>query len=348
MTSVACGADKSGSSAASSADSAAPTAPTPSGLTGTWKADPGQADRVQQKLTAKGFQCSRSSETHLDLRLCSASKRSKDAWGDETIGQGVLRYVSDAQGTVVFFNMWTAGIDSDKRAYSKMLAEAVLPATDAAVYTAGGDKLEWGTVAGYGDGSSYIAAKGWTPAQSLTPSAMPLKVTKEKALAPLQAAKLECKFSDSDAWANERKAVACTDPAYKVKDPDGSIEGAIAELAAVDAGPGISSVQLYGAHSKAMTENIRGVKLLIPRAAAIDPSLKVATTWLDKNLDGLPHAAYVGPWLVRTTVALGGGIADWPFVRAAIELEKPNLGLKIKTSSDGPGESDSASDTPSN
>ncbi|TCO41595.1 hypothetical protein EV646_115136 [Kribbella antiqua] len=358
---VACGSDQpnaSGSPARESTSTPAESTPTPAGLTGDWKADPGQADRVQQKLTATGFQCSKSSDAQLDLRLCSATKQRKDEYGSALVAQGILRYASDAQGTVVLANVWAGGPYEDKAAYEKLLAGAVLPATDAAVFAADGETLEWGKVVDNGDSGKYLAVKGWTPAKPLISSALPLKISKEKALAPLQAAKLQCKFSDRDKWGTARKALECTDPAFKVKEEDGSIAGATADLVAVDEGEGISTIVLEGAHAKVPAENARGAKLLIPRAVAIDPSLQEAADWLTKNLDVLPRAAYVGQWLVTTTVVREGGITSWPMVQATITTERLNLGLQTRgteweslqteTPDDSATETTSPSETPSN
>ena len=44
-----------GTDAGSGGETQSPS-PTPSGLTGSWTPNPGQADKVQQALTAKGFE----------------------------------------------------------------------------------------------------------------------------------------------------------------------------------------------------------------------------------------------------------------------------------------------------
>jgi hypothetical protein len=333
---VACGSDQpegngGGDEGSQSSENTPSPSPTPSGLTGDWKADPGQADRVQEKLTAAGFACSKNSDPTIDLRLCSISKKTVDAYKSIRLSQAVLRFASDPQGTVVLANLNTYGTASAP--WRKTLAEALLPAADAAVYLADGEKLEWGDALDKGDAGDYLAVKGWTPATPIYPEWKAVPVTKEKALAPLQAAKLSCQFSEKDEWGTARPGLQCTDPSFKVKDEDGSMSGARAELVLIDKGEGVESIQLDGSHSRIPTENARGVKILVPRAVSVakdDPDLQEAGAWIEKNLDALPHAAYVGRFLVTISVVPEGGIASWPYVRANIGLEQYALGLDVK------------------
>jgi hypothetical protein len=322
VTLVACGSDEPESASSPGSDvSATPTpeTPTPSGMTGQWTADPGQADRVQQTLTTAGFECTKSSEPSADLRVCSKGRKQ----GENRVAQANLRFLSDSQGTVVLAALETSGSTED---LEKKMSEAVLPAADAAVLLAGGKNLTWGSV----DENKILTVKGWTEDQSFVPTFKPLATTKEKALPPLQAAKLKCRFAEADEWGNKRSSLTCTDPSFKVKDEDGSIAGATAELVLVDNGEGIESIQLDGSHSRTPAENARGVRLLVPKALSMDTDqdLQDAGAWVLKHLDNLPHSGYVGRWRVDIVVVPDGGIAGWPYVRAYVTKDKANLGKK--------------------
>lgn len=323
------GGDDEGSSTtdASTAPTESPS-PTPSGLTGDWTASPGQADKVQETLTAKGFECTRNADPAADLRVCSKGllTGSDSDLGGKRLGVANLRYLSDAQGTVVLAAIEKGGNNVDPLV--KSIAEAVLPADDAAVYQADGKNLTWGTVEP-GE-TDILTVKGWQSGESYVPAFTPLATTKEKALPSLQSAKLSCKFSETDEWGTPQSGLTCVDPAFTVRNEDGSIEGGTSELVLVDEGSGISRVRLDGRHSRTQAENARGVKQLLPRLASVDgdPSLAEATTWIQSHLDGLPHSAYVGQWRVDVTVVVNAGIAGWPYTRATLSHDKPNLGQK--------------------
>ena len=333
MTLSACGGDdddpaSSGGETQSEAPSATPSA-TPSGLTGDWTASPGQADEVQQALSAKGFECTRNADPAADLRVCSKGQLTgaDSDFGGKQLSLANLRYLSDSQGTVVLAAIEKGGgRGTDKLV--KAIAQAVLPADDAAVYQANGRNLGWGTVE-TGE-TDILTVKGWPPGESYVPAFEPLSTSKEKALPPLQAAELTCEFSETDEWGTPQSGLTCKDPAYKASNEDGSIEGATAELVLVDEGTGISRVRIEGRHSRTQAENARGVKQLLPRLASVDddPSLAQAVTWIRSHLDGLPHSAYVGQWRVDVSVVVDGGLAGWPYTRVTLSHDKPNLGQK--------------------
>lgn len=346
-----CGGDDDTGSGSSTGNetTASSASPTPSGLTGDWTASPGQADKVQQALTAKGFECTRNADPAADLRVCSKGllTGSDSDLGGKRLGVANLRYLSDSQGTVVLAAIEKGGDNVDPLV--KSVAEAVLPADDASVYQADGKNLGWGTVEP--GATDILAVKGWRSGESYVPAFTPLATTKEKALPPLQSAKLTCKFSETDEWGTPQSGLTCVDPAFKVSNEDGSIEGGTSELVLVDEGSGISRVRLDGRHSRTQADNARGVKQMLPRLASVDgdPSLAEATTWIQSHLDGLPHAAYVGQWRVDVSVVINGGIAGWPYTRATLSHDKPNLGQKgaetpglpITPDETGPGMSES-------
>ena len=332
-----------GSDTASQTPSASPT---PSGLTGDWAATPGQADDIQQKLAAKGFECTRNADPAADLRVCSKSQLTGSAsdLGGKRLGMANLRYLSDAQGTVVLAAIEKGG---DADALVKTIAQTLLPADDAAVYLADGENLTWGTVEP-GE-TDLLAIKAWPTSQTYVPAFQPLATTKEKALPALQSARLTCKFSDTDEWGVPQSGLTCTDPAYKASNEDGSIEGARSELVLVDEGQGISRIRVEGRHSRTQTENARGLRQMLPRLTSVDadPSLAQAVTWIGSHLDGLPHSAYVGQWRVDVSVVTDGGLAGWPYTRATLSHDKPNLGQKGAETPSVPVTPDESSPTPS-
>ncbi|TWD81873.1 hypothetical protein FB561_2997 [Kribbella amoyensis] len=345
---VACGSDSSGGGddQSGSGEPSSTPSPTPTGMTGPWKADPGQADRVQEKLTAAGYECTRSTDPDLDLRLCSIGKTIK-VDGQDQVWEAAMRFASDAQGTVILANLRTGGYGKDPDAQEKILAAAVLPESDAAIYAAEGDTLEWGKRIKNIDKGTYLAIKGWAPSQfAIVPKLAGLKTTKEKALPGLQKAKLTCRFSDSNEWGGKRKGLECNDPTFKVKDEDGSIAGARSQLVLVDNGNGIESVIIDGSHAKVPAENARGVKQLVPAMTSVDPALAELGAWTTKSLNGAPHSAYVGQWLVTLNVVPRGGLVGWPYVRMTAINEQLNFDLNPEgvNFEDLPSESVSPSD----
>lgn len=328
--------------------------PTPSGLAGEWTASPGQADKVQQALTAKGFECTRNADPAADLRVCSKSMETgKDTdLGGKQMTQGILRFLSDSQGTVVLASMGEAGQSEN---LETAMTQALLPSADAAVYLADGTDLSWGTVSDGRNGLKILTVKGWPSDKIFTPAFQPLQTTKEKALPALQAAKLKCKFAKTDEWGSPRNGLSCFDPSFRMKDDDGSMEGGAAELVLVDDGAGISSVKLETRHGKEPALNTAGVKKLLPALTTVDPSLQEVSTWIGQHLDNVPHSAYVGQWRVDTTVVRSGGIAGWPYVSVSLSTDQPNLGMEgLPTPTPGmtdtptDGSSETPSETPSN
>ena len=301
--------------------------PTPSGLTGEWTPNPGQADKVQAALTAKGFECTRNADPNADLRVCSKGVMTGKATdlGGRQIGQANLRFLSDSEGTVVLAAVEASGDVAD---LEKTMLQSFLPAADAAVMEADGTKLTWGT-AEKGTDSQVLTINGWDSSKTFVPAFTPLKTTKEQALPPLQAAKLKCAFSETDEWGSTRPGLSCKDLTFKVREEDGSIAGATAELVLVDHGSGIDRVILDGSHSRKPAENARGVRLMVPRAMSVDPDpgLQAAGAWVLEHLDGLPHSGYAGRWRVDVVVVPSGGIAGWPYVKAILSTDKPNLGM---------------------
>jgi hypothetical protein len=119
---------------------------------------------------------------------------------------------------------------------AKQVEDALLSPADAAILAADGTKLEWGTVV-EDQGVRYLTAKGAEGPEAeyaITHAARP--VTKEQSLPTLQAAKLNCKFTDTTKWGAKQSALTCTDPEFKPPAEDGSIAGGTAEAILVDEG----------------------------------------------------------------------------------------------------------------
>jgi hypothetical protein len=290
-------------------DTSASVSPSPAGPSepaGTWKHQPGQAGRVQQTLTAAGYECSRHGDASIDLRLCAKGFKQPDEdqlGGPRMIG-GELRYFSAPDGTVLFARIEALGayLDGDWDTMQDQMIKAVLPAQDAAVLAADGDTLTWGKYFKDESASTYggwLQAAGYDDPSTLSPSGEALRITKEQALAKLTAAKLKCSFR-SGSGGDTAKVLSCDDPSFK-SGTDG-LNASSASLELTDNGAGISNILVQGWQGK-FTNDVRAVAHVLPKLSALGDTASVPgiQEWGSKHVDGVPHAAYVGKWLVEVT-----------------------------------------------
>jgi hypothetical protein len=295
----------------------------------TFKHVPGQAGTVQQTLTGAGFECTRHSDPSIDLRLCSKGLQEPDSDqgnGPQFVG-GMLRYFSAPDGTVLFAKVTSTGISNAANwdAMRLQMLKSILPAEDAAVVAAGGDKLTWGT---YFTDPANPASDGWLEAtgydpSTLSPSGAPLSITKEQALTKLAAAKLSCEFGDLSGGETDTM-LGCSDPSFN----GGTADGVIARIELTDNGGGISGILVSGLQDEVKAE-LPAVRKLAPKLAALGDTKVVPglLDWAKTHLDGdgAPHAAYLGDRLVESgsTGSPIGGRA----VQLAASVETPALGF---------------------
>jgi hypothetical protein len=330
---AACGGGEPNGPAGSAAPQSSSTLDTPpreeNKLKGSWAAQPGQADKITQTLTAKGFECTKHGMSQIDLRMCAKAVL-KPAGEFDAEGEYVhrLRFIADGQGTVIkaAINGDTSdGEPSPAREMAKQVEEALLSPADAAVLAANGKKLTWGTVV-EDQKVRYLTATGAEGPDGEHAVAHPsLSVTKEQALPTLQAAKLTCKFTDTTKWGAKQSALTCTDPEFKPATEDGSIAGGTAEAILVDEGYGITSLSMEGSHTRG-EHDLEGVKLLLPKVLSItkDGDLPTVQEWVGKHLDGFSHSAYIGQWLVNVDVTRQSMLGSSVIVTVSSELD--NLG----------------------
>lgn len=297
------------------------------GLQGDWEPVPDQAAKVDATLTGQGYDCTMHGDTALDLRVCSKGvlvKSGKNDPGYPTVSS--LRFMAASDGTIVLARIEASGGPTDPA--RKLLAKALLPAQDVQVFMAKGTNLSWGSAAPVPNepGTTMLTAKGWDGTESADPAFDPLSVTKETALPVLEKAKLACEFTETDEWGTPRPALGCVDPAYQVKGAENKL--AAAQLALVDAGSGVTTIIVEGRLAASVSANSGAVTRLLPKVveAVDDPGVEAAAAWVLKNLDGVPHAAYVGQWRIDIAVVPSGGFGGLPLVRATLSQEPPNLG----------------------
>lgn len=283
--------------------SASPSSAGPSQPAGTWKHQPGQAERVQQTLTAAGFDCSQHGDTSIDLRMCAKGLKQPDRdqlGGPQLIG-GELRYFSAPDGTVLFARIVATGADlaDEWDTMRGQMLKAILPADDAAVIAADGDTLTWGKYIKDPQNSSsdgWLQANGYDDPTTISPSGQALPITKEQALPKLTGAKLKCSFGDVASGTD--KNLNCSDETFTTNSD--SYDSAAANLELSDAGAGINNILVQGKAGK-FTDDIRAAKYLLPKLSVLGDTKSVPAIqdWATKHLDGVPHAAYVGKWLVE-------------------------------------------------
>jgi hypothetical protein len=318
---------------ASSTESSAAPAEDGNQLKGSWAAQPGQADKIVQTLTAKGFECTKHKMTRLDVRMCDKSVvRPAGTYDPEGEYHRRLRFMADGQGTVVKAAITggnSSGTSTPGTEMAKQIEDALLSPADAAILAADGTKLQWGNVVDQ-QGVLYLTVKDGEGPDGEYAFAYPmLPVTKEQALPTLQAGQLNCKFTETTKWGDKQSALTCTDPAFKPANEDGSIAGATAEAILVDGGQGITSFSLEGSHTNAK-HDVDGVKLLLPKVLSItkEADLPKVQEWVGKHLDGFSHSAYIGDWLVNLDVTRQSMLGSSVIVTVA--PEKDNFGKQRK------------------
>ncbi|HEX3814646.1 MAG TPA: hypothetical protein VHX59_17575 [Mycobacteriales bacterium] len=289
---------------------------------------PGQAGKVQQTLTGAGFECTRHSDQSIDLRLCSKGQRLPDSQYDEgpQLVGGMLRYFSAPDGTVLFAKITATGINNAAEwdAMRLQMLKSIVPAEDAAVIAADGDKLTWGTYftdpAHPSDG--WLQATGYDPT-TLAPSGDPLSITKEQALTKLTAAKLECSFGDISGGETDTM-LGCSNPEFD----DSSADGVMTRIELTDTGDGISDIEVIGMRDQIKTE-LPAVRAAAPKLSALGDTKVVPglLAWAKTHLDndGVPHAAYIGDRLVQT--GAGGSPVGGVAVELSASVETPALGF---------------------
>lgn len=311
--------------------SASPSPTGPSQPAGNWKHQPGQADKVQQTLTGAGFECSRHGDTSIDLRLCAKGLKQPDKGqlgGPQLVG-GELRYFSAPDGTVLFARIVALGSDTADEwdTMRGQLLKAILPADDAAVVEADGDKLTWGKYIEDPHRSSsegYLQIAGYDDPSTLSPSGQTLPITKEQALSKLTAAKLKCSFDDA-AGNDTKNDLNCSDQTFD--DGTGDYNAATAQLQLSDSGAGIESILVQGKFGK-FENDVRAAKYVLPKLSALGDTKSVPAIqdWVNGHLDGLPHAAYVGKWLVETGGNNNEGSMTGTEFDVSASQEAPSLG----------------------
>ncbi len=306
---VGCGSDSSSGKGSPLGDkhtnsSAASPSPTgPKQPAGNWKHQPGQAENVQKTLTAAGFECSRHGDTSIDLRMCAKGLKQPDEdqlGGPKLIG-GELRYFSAPDGTVLFARIVPTGADlaDEWDTMRNEMLKAILPANDAAVLAADGDTLTWGKYIrdpSHSSSGGWLQITGYDDPTTLSPSGEPLPITKEQALPKMTGAKLKCSFGS--AASDTDKTLNCSDEAFKTN-PD-PYYSATANLELSDAGAGINTILVQGKGGK-FPDDIKAAKHLLPKLSELGDTKSVPAiqAWANQHLDGVPHAAYVGKWLVE-------------------------------------------------
>lgn len=294
---------------------------------------PGQADRMQQQLSAGGYECTRHSDATTDLRLCAKGSptAATDEYDQPGVMAGFIRFYADEEGTVLLAKIDGVGDARRSNEWKSMrleMLQGILSAEDAAIVVADGSNLTWGDyVPDPSEPSTgWLQARGFEPS-NVTPAARPLPVTKEQALAKLTGQGLECRFGDPAVYKSEKTTLTCTDPTFESSASDGSIEGPTASLRVVDPdGAGITGMKIRGAHAS-IPDDLRAVRSLAPKLTALSDTAAVndLSEWITGHLDGLPHAAYIGEHLVVITVVPESMTGDAVTVMA--NPEEPRIGL---------------------
>lgn len=290
--------DKKQTSASSSPSPTGPSQPA-----GTWKHQPGQAEKVQQTLTAAGFECTRHGDTAIDLRLCAKGLKQpdRDQFGGPQLIGGELRYFSAPDGTVLFAKIMATGGDAQEWDTMRgQMLKAILPANDAAVIAADGDTLTWGKYIkdpAHSITDGWLQITGYDDPTTLSPSGEALPITKEQALPKLTGAKLKCSFGDT-VGGDTDKYLGCDDPTFTTSSDD--YNSASASLQLTDTGAGINNILVQGKAGK-FADDIKAAQHILPKLSALGDTRSVPAIqdWANKHLDGVPHAAYIGKWLVE-------------------------------------------------
>lgn len=328
---AACGSDAAPQSGGSIESNTTSAAPPEDGnrLKGPWAEQAGQADKVTQALTGKGFECTKGKTPFQDIRMCQKSvikPEQKYSAQGEYVSR--LRFLADGKGTVIKAAIEggnSSGEPTPGNEMAKQIEDALLTPADAAIFAADGKKLAWGTVVEERD-TLYLTATGAeSPEADFAFPSVTLPVTKEQALPLLQPTGLTCKFSDTTKWGEKQQSLTCYDTSFKPPVEDGSIAGGTAEAILVDEGAGITSFSMEGSHTDGKFD-LDGVKSLLPKVFAIskEEQLPQIQEWAGKHLDGLSHSAYIGNWIVSLSISKGGMLGSSATLH--VGSEKDNFG----------------------
>jgi hypothetical protein len=309
--------------------SSVPSAPATSDPAMNVKRVPGQAGQVEQTLTAAGFECTRHADHAIDLRLCSKGYKQPERgqFGGPSLVGGNLRFYAAPDGTVLFAKVEATG-DTGAQEWTQMrlqMLKSVLPAQDASVVAADGDKLTWGAYVAdpsHSTSDGWLMAKGFEPTRP-QPVEKPMSITKEQALTKFSAAqfKLKCSFGDPASYQSEDHILSC----YDNSSDSSTTENPSATIEVEDTGSGITGIILQARQDKTAT-NLQGIKNTAPKLAALGDTTLVPAfrDWLGKHLDGLPHTAYVGDHVASVSVTDQSLTGPQVYVGAA--FEQPLLG----------------------
>ncbi|HEX8868888.1 MAG TPA: hypothetical protein VF821_24725 [Lentzea sp.] len=283
-------------------------------LTGDWKESAGQSDKVQETLSKAGFECSRSSMDYVDLRMCvkSVPPASPDKGGFSTR----LKFMADGKGTVV-----RAAVDGASDREGKMRHEALtalLPAQDVAVVEASGQTLTWGTMKEQQD-TVHLVVKGGESAPSVL-NPISFNTTKEQALPKMQAGGFKCEFK-APIGSQQQTSLDCTMFG-------GGFENIQRTASLTDEGNGLSAVTVKAWQGKTTEQNIAALKSMVTPAFEVSDDLKDIKAYVEKNLDGKEHSAYVGKFIVTIQVAKNLMFGDSAAVN--VTYEKNNFGATRK------------------
>ncbi|KJK49394.1 hypothetical protein UK23_13920 [Lentzea aerocolonigenes] len=257
-------------------------------LVGDWKESAGQSDKVQETLSKAGFDCSRADMDYVDLRMCVKSVPPPSA---EKAGSSIrMKFLADGKGTVV-----RAAIDgADKEGSMRSAAlKALLPEQDVAVVQAGGQTLTWGTMKEQQDTVHLVVKGGEQAADVLNP--ISFNTTKEQALPKMQAGGFKCEFK-APIGSTQQTSLECNMFG-------GGFEDIQRSASLADAGNGLSAITIKAWQGKTTDQNIAALKSMVKPAFEVSDDLKDIKAYVEKNLDGKEHSAYVGKFIVTIQIS---------------------------------------------
>jgi hypothetical protein len=257
-------------------------------LTGDWKESAGQSDKVQETLSKAGFECSRSSLDYVDLRMCVTSMPPPSP---EKRGFSMrMKFLADGKGTVV--RAAIDGADDKEGTMRNTALKALLPEQDVAVVQAGGQTLTWGTMKEQQNTMHLVVKGGEQASGELNP--ISLGTTKEQALPKMQAGGFKCEFK-APIGTEQQTSLDCSMFG-------GGFESIVRTATLTDAGNGLSAITLKAWQGKTPDENVAALKPMVKPAFGVSDELKDVTAYVEKNLDGKEHSAYVGKFIVTIQV----------------------------------------------
>ncbi|MET9630165.1 hypothetical protein ABZX92_22125 [Lentzea sp. NPDC006480] len=282
-------------------------------LVGDWKESAGQSDKIQETLSKAGFDCSRAAMDYVDLRMCV---KSVPAPSEEKAGSSIrMKFLADGKGTVV-----RAAIDgADKE--GKMRGEALkalLPEQDVAVVQASGQTLTWGTMKEQQDTMHLVVKGGETASDVLNP--ISFNTTKEQALPKMQAGGFKCEFK-APIGSTQQTSLDCNLFG-------GEFESISRTASLTDAGNGLSAITLKAWQGKTTEQNMAALKTMVKPAFEVSDDLKDIKAYVEKNLDGKEHSAYVGKFIVTIQISKSLMFGDSAAVNVTHETN--NFGATAK------------------